>query len=81
MSDWVPVVIAQTYNPKWVRSDGQTVYAATLFFTVTFTDQPTQLVFQRSRLDRIALWVSLCTLVGLLVAVLTTKTRRHKEKK
>jgi hypothetical protein len=62
----VPVVIAQTYNPKWVRNDREAVYAATPFFTVTFIDQPTQLLFERSRLDRIALWISLFAFVGIV---------------
>lgn len=73
----VPVMIAQTYNPKWVRNDRGMVYAGTPFFTVTFIDQPTQLVFQRSRFDRAALWVSLCALLAVAGVLVTQVIKRR----
>jgi hypothetical protein len=76
----VPVVIAQTYNPKWVRNDRGMVYAGTPFFTVTFIDQPTQLVFQRSRFDRAALWISLGSLIGIVVVLLARVVKRPAQR-
>ncbi len=66
----VPVLIAQTFHPKWVRTDGKPLYAATPFFTVGFFDESTRINFQRSRGDRFALWGSAgaLTLVGILIA-------------
>lgn len=72
----VPALISQTFNPKWVRDDRQPVYASTPFFTLTFIDQPIELTFERTRLDRIALWLSLCATV--IIALGTLVTRRSK---
>ena len=67
----VPVLIAQTFHPKWVRSDSKPLYAVTPFFTVGFFDQSTYITFQRSRKDRVALWSSAATLVllGMVVGI------------
>ncbi len=66
-----PVLIAQTFHPKWVRSDNQPLYAATPFFTFGFFDQSPAINFQRTRYDRWALWCSLAALVfaGAVLAV------------
>ena len=61
----VPVVIATTYHPKWVRSDGDQLYATTPFFTLAFISEPTRLTFERNWYDRLALWASLATLLML----------------
>ena len=66
----VPMLIAQTFHPKWVRSDNQPLYAATPFFTFGFFDQSLSLNFQRTRYDRWALWCSAAALLflGVLLA-------------
>lgn len=64
-SSGVPVLIAQTFHPKWVRSDHQPLYAATPFFTIGFFDHSTHINFQRSNYDRWALWCSVATLMFL----------------
>lgn len=64
-SSGVPVLIAQTFHPKWVRSDQQPLYAATPFFTLGFFDRSTYINFQRSRYDRWALWCSAAAVVLL----------------
>jgi len=60
-----PMLIAQTFHPKWVRSDNRPLYAATPFFTFGFFDQTPSLNFQRTRYDRWALWCSVAALVLL----------------
>ena len=60
-----PVLIAQTFHPKWIRSDNQPLYAATPFFTFGFFDGTPSLKFQRTRYDRYGLWCSVVALVGL----------------
>ena len=61
----VPVLIAQTFHPKWVRSDNNPLYATTPFFTVGFFDQSTQIHFQRTKYDRWAVWCSVGAMVSL----------------
>ena len=70
-----PVLIAQTFHPKWVRSDNQPLYAATPFFTLGFFDQSPSINFQRTRYDRLALWCSAAALVFLGVLVAAGKRR------
>lgn len=72
----IPVLLSQTYNPKWMRDDREPIYAATPFFTVTFVDQPTRLTFERDRFDRLALGISLVTLVGVLLVVVLALVKR-----
>lgn len=74
-SSAVPVLMAQTFHPKWVRSDNRPIYAATPFFTFGFFDQSTTIHFQRTRYDRLALWCSLGALV-LLGVLLAADLRR-----
>jgi len=71
----VPMLIAQTFHPKWVRSDNQPLYAATPFFTFGFFDESPSINFQRTRYDRWALWCSLAALVFLGI-VLAADLRR-----
>jgi len=70
-----PMLIAQTFHPKWVRDDNQPLYAATPFFTFGFFDKKPEMNFRRSRYDRWALWCSLGALVFLGV-ILTADLRR-----
>ena len=58
----IPVLIRQTYFPKWHQSDGKATYAATPFFTLVSLDQTVTLNYQRNRSDRLAGWLSLATL-------------------
>ena len=71
----VPTLIAQTFHPKWVRTDNQLLYAATPFFTFGFFDQSPAINFQRTRYDRWALWCSVAALVFLGI-VLAADLRR-----
>jgi hypothetical protein len=73
-----PVLITQTFHPKWVRSDNQPLYAATPFFTFGFFDQTPSLNFQRTRYDRFGLWCSVAALVflGGLMCVFAVRSPR-----
>jgi hypothetical protein len=71
----VPMLIAQTFHPKWVRSDKEPLYAATPFFTFGFFDQSPSIDFQRTRYDRLGLWCSVAALVFLGI-VLAADLRR-----
>ncbi|HKG46654.1 MAG TPA: hypothetical protein VKB02_08010 [Pyrinomonadaceae bacterium] len=71
----VPVLIAQTFHPKWVRADNQPLYAATPFFTLGFFDQHPAINFQRTRYDRFALWCSVAAIVFLGVLLAADKRR------
>jgi hypothetical protein len=62
----VPILIAQTYHPKWIRNDGEAVYATTPFFTLTFVKTQTALVFKRDFYDRLGVWCSILTLAFVL---------------
>jgi hypothetical protein len=66
-----PVLIAYTFHPKWARADNKPLYAATPFFMVGFFDQTSQINFQRTKMDRFALWISVAGIasVGILVGV------------
>jgi hypothetical protein len=61
-----PILVATTFHPKWRREDSGTLYAATPFYMLTFTDRPVTLSFSRQWQDRAALWASAITLAGLL---------------
>jgi hypothetical protein len=70
-----PVLITQTFHPKWVRADNQPLYAATPFFTFGFFDQSPSINFQRTRSDRWALWCSAAALVFLGIVLAADKRR------
>ena len=74
----VPVLLSQTYHPKWRRNDDEPIYATTPFYTLTFIDKQTELVFKRDRYDRMALWLSLVTFVAMLVVVAIRVVQRPK---
>jgi hypothetical protein len=71
-----PVLIAQTFHPKWVRADNQPLYAATPFFTFGFFDQAPSIRFERTKYDRFALWISAGTLVALAILGIVGRPRR-----
>lgn len=70
-----PTLIAQTFHPKWMRSDNQPLYAVTPFFTFGFFDQSPSINFQRTRYDIWALWFSVAALAFLGI-VLAADLRR-----
>jgi hypothetical protein len=61
----VPVLVATTYHTNWMREDGQAVYPATPFFSLTFVREPTRMVFERGHLEHLGLIIS--TLAVLLL--------------
>jgi len=61
----IPVLIATTYHPNWHRDDGDTVYAATPFFMVTFVRGPSYLIYSRGWFDGAGLFASASTLILL----------------
>jgi len=74
-TDGVPVLISVTYNPRWYAEGGERIYPANPMFMLMFAQRDAHLVFRRGRIDRAAAWLSLFTLVGLLV-YLTPFARR-----
>lgn len=74
----VPVLIAYTFFPKWVRSDDKPLYPATPFFTVGFFDRATQINFQRTKYDRLAIWCSALTLGSLVILAGGYLVRRRR---
>jgi hypothetical protein len=58
----VPVLIANTFHPNWRREDGETIYAATPFYILTFADGPVRLIYGPVWYERLAIWVSVVTL-------------------
>jgi hypothetical protein len=78
-----PILIATTFHPKWRRTDGGMLYAATPFYMLTFANGPVTLTFNRQWYDWAALWVSVITFVGLACftawpAMRSKKEIRHK---
>jgi hypothetical protein len=60
-----PILVTTTFHPKWRRTDGGTIYAATPFYMLTFSDRPVTLTFSRQWYDWAALWVSAITFAGM----------------
>jgi len=66
----VPVLVADTFHPNWQRQEGNSVYAVTPFYMLTFVDQSVSIAYGRRWFDRVGLWTSAGTLVLLfLVAI------------
>jgi len=63
----IPVLIAQTFHPDWVRDDNEALYAATPFFTVGFFDRATHIQFQRTKYARWSLWCSAGAVVLIVI--------------
>lgn len=61
----VPILIGMTYYPRWTRTDGAPVYAATPFFTLTFASGPVTLAYARNGRDVVGLIISGATALGL----------------
>ena len=60
-----PLLIGTTFHPNWQRSDGDTIYATTPFYMLTFVDKPVTIHYDRNRLDKAGLWMSAATLTGV----------------
>ncbi|HEY0761030.1 MAG TPA: hypothetical protein VGD61_01530 [Pyrinomonadaceae bacterium] len=76
----IPVLIAQTFHPDWVRDDNQTLYASTPFFTVGFFDRATHIQFRRTKYERWALWCSVGALALLVVFFVAFELRSLRSK-
>jgi len=74
-----PILVATTFHPKWRRTDGGMLYAATPFYMLTFADRPVTLIFSRQWYDWAALWVSAITFVGLCCFTAWSALRGKKE--
>jgi hypothetical protein len=79
----LPVLVADTYSPKWRAREGNRIYAATPFFMLTFTRKPVHLDYARDLFDRTGLWASALTLLALFGYVVTGQRNgarlRHRE--
>jgi len=79
-TDPVPVLVAQTFHPNWVRDDGKSLYASTPFFTVGFFDRATHIQFRRTKYERWALWCSSGALALLAVFFVAFELRSLRSK-
>lgn len=77
----VPVLIANTFHPNWLRSDDAGVYAATPFYMLTFVDRPATLNFSRRWFDKVALGISAATFVSLCIGIAYRSFRRFDLRK
>lgn len=62
----VPILITNTFHPGWSRTDNTAIYPATPFYQLTFANQPIELTYRRSSVDKIGLLISSIFLIGLL---------------
>jgi hypothetical protein len=76
-----PVLISTSYHPNWQRQDGDRIYAANPMYMLVFVTQPTQLNFTRWRRDRVAVWASAGTLLGLVCFAGLSARRSFKTKR
>ena len=65
LANGVPVLISTTYHPNWRRQDGEEIYAATPFQTLTFVTGPATITYGRTAFDKAGLWGSIATLILL----------------
>jgi len=66
----IPVLLRETYNPRWSNLSGERVYWASPTFMLTFARDPLTLVYGRTQVERASIWVSaftLCALGGIAV--------------
>ena len=74
----IPVLISMTYHPNWRRQDGEEIYAATPFQTLTFVTGPATITYGRTAFDKAGLWGSIATLI-LLCGMAVIPFRRGRE--
>jgi Family of unknown function (DUF6541) len=65
LANGIPVLIGMTYHPNWRRQDGEEIYAATPFQTLTFVTGPATITYGRNAFDKAGLWGSIATLILL----------------
>lgn len=75
-----PVLIDSTFHPNWRREDGEAIYAATPFYTLTFTDKPVTLIYSRTWYETAAMWFSAGTLAFVCLTLTWTYVRRVRKK-
>lgn len=61
------MLVATTFHPNWLRTDGAAVYAVTPFYMLTFVDKPVIIAYGRRQADRLGLAASAITLFVLIV--------------
>lgn len=61
-----PILITNTFHPRWKRSDDGEIYPATPFYQLTFLKEPTTLIYAKSPYDQTAFWISALTLISLI---------------
>lgn len=62
----IPVLVSTTYHPNWQAQRGELIYAANPMYMLVFVRHSTHLIFARRQIDRVGLWASVATLIGLL---------------
>jgi hypothetical protein len=77
-SNDVPVIITTTFHPNWIRNDGGAIYAATPFYMLTFLKQSNTISYQRTRLDRLGIWLSGIGFAVLCLSVVIPYAARSK---
>jgi hypothetical protein len=77
LANGLPVLISMTYHPNWRRQDGEEIYAATPFQTLTFVTGPATITYGRTAFDKAGLWGSIATLI-LLCGLAVIPFRRSK---
>jgi hypothetical protein len=77
LANGIPVLISMTYHPNWRRQDGEEIYAATPFQTLTFVTGPATITYGRTAFDKAGLWGSIATLI-LLCGLAVIPFRRSK---
>jgi hypothetical protein len=65
----LPLLVAHAFHPGWRRDDGEAVYAATPFYTLTFASRPLTLTYGRAWHESAALWFSAGTLALLCLCL------------
>lgn len=78
LANGIPVLISMTYHPNWRRQDGEEVYAATPFQTLTFVTGPATITYGRTAFDKAGLWGSIVTLVLLCGLAVIPFCRRRE---
>jgi hypothetical protein len=71
----VPVLIPTAYFPSWQRGDGESIYATTPFYMLTFVRESTQIVYGRRWSDWLAMMLSILTFLCLLSVGVLSKMR------
>lgn len=78
----IPILIRQTYHPRWTRDDGRALFPAMPFHTVTFAERSVDMHFARTATERWALALSAMSLLAtvgvLLIAAVQPRVSRAR---